>query len=437
MHFLISALGSAGDVHPFIAIGQALAARGHRVQLLSSPVFEARVRRAGLGFTPLGSVAEFEALLRQPDLWHARRGSRLVLEELLQRLPEAVRVTAAATAELEHGAGTGERAVLVGSSLSWAVRLLQESSGRAAVSVHLAPALLLSAQQPPQLPGLHRLARLPVAWRGPLLRAGEWALLDRWIAPRLNRLRAQLGLQPVRRVLSHWMHTPGLVVGAWPAWFAPAPPDLLPQLRCSGFPLFHEAEDALAAPLAADLQTFLAAGPAPVGVTPGSAMAHGRAFFERALAACAAAGLRAVLVTPFRDQLPATLPPGALHLPYVPFSRLLPHLAGLVHHGGIGTSAQALAAGLPQLVQPFAHDQFDNAAHLQALGVGRSLRAGAPLAAWTEALHLMRPDNTPLPAASAWRQASARAAQRMASEGPGAERVADLLLQMPAGSRPD
>ncbi len=55
---------------------------------------------------------------------------------------------------------------------------------------------------------------------------------------------------------------------------------------------------------------------------------------------------------------------------YVPFSKVLPRAAALVHHGGIGTTAQALAAGVPQLVVPFAHDQPDNAARVRRLGVG-------------------------------------------------------------------
>jgi len=54
---------------------------------------------------------------------------------------------------------------------------------------------------------------------------------------------------------------------------------------------------------------------------------------------------------------------------------LLPHVAALVHHGGIGTTAEALRAGTPQLVVPLAHDQFDNAARVRALGVGASLNA--------------------------------------------------------------
>jgi UDP:flavonoid glycosyltransferase YjiC (YdhE family) len=52
-----------------------------------------------------------------------------------------------------------------------------------------------------------------------------------------------------------------------------------------------------------------------------------------------------------------------------------PILPLLAHHGGIGTTAEALRAGTPQLIVPLAHDQFDNAARVTALGAGASLPA--------------------------------------------------------------
>ena len=61
------------------------------------------------------------------------------------------------------------------------------------------------------------------------------------------------------------------------------------------------------------------------------------------------------------------------HADYAPFSAVLPRAAALVHHGGIGTAAQALAAGRPQLGMPMTFDQPDNAARLERLGVGRWL----------------------------------------------------------------
>jgi rhamnosyltransferase subunit B len=82
---------------------------------------------------------------------------------------------------------------------------------------------------------------------------------------------------------------------------------------------------------------------------------------------------RGVLVSPFRDQVPDELPRSIHVIDSIPFSRLFASAAAVVHHGGIGTSAQALFAGAPQLVMPMAFDQHDNADRLEKLGVARSL----------------------------------------------------------------
>src|SRR6202012_1799180 len=62
--------------------------------------------------------------------------------------------------------------------------------------------------------------------------------------------------------------------------------------------------------------------------------------------------------------------PGRRCRAYVPLRALLPRCAALVHHGGIGTTAEALRAGVPQVIVPLAFDQFDNAARVRALGAG-------------------------------------------------------------------
>src|SRR5262249_16894786 len=114
-------------------------------------------------------------------------------------------------------------------------------------------------------------------------------------------------------------------------------------------------------------------GPPPVVFTAGSAMRQGHAFFAAAAEACRLMGRRGLLVTRYPEQLPSPLPEGVGHCRYMPFSQLLARSAALVHHGGIGTTAQAFAAGVPQLVMPMSHDQPDNAARVVRLGVGRSL----------------------------------------------------------------
>jgi len=63
-----------------------------------------------------------------------------------------------------------------------------------------------------------------------------------------------------------------------------------------------------------------------------------------------------------------------------------------VHHGGIGTASQAFAAGIPQLITPFAHDQFDNAAHVERLGCGVQMRLHVSGPAMLEALKQLLAD---------------------------------------------
>ena len=76
---------------------------------------------------------------------------------------------------------------------------------------------------------------------------------------------------------------------------------------------------------------------------------------------------------PVTTLSPEALPAGTVAFPYAPYSQIFPRAAAIVHSGGMGTSAQALAAGRPMLVVPFAFDQPDNAARLQRLGVARAI----------------------------------------------------------------
>lgn len=154
---------------------------------------------------------------------------------------------------------------------------------------------------------------------------------------------------------------------AVPEWFAPQQPDWPEQTRLTGFPLFDEKG---IREVPAEVESFLNAGEPPIIFTPGSAMAHGHAFFREAVKALKQLNRRGILISPFTDSLPADLPANVRHFPYIPFSQVLPRAAALVYHGGIGTCAQALQAGIPHLVQPMAHDQFDTLSRVRDLGVG-------------------------------------------------------------------
>ena len=245
--------------------------------------------------------------------------------------------------------------------------------GQTLATVHLQPIALPSRYEAcvphPLLMGT---AGWPGWWHHAIQRASS-LLADRWLGAGLNQQRRRLGLAPVRQLM-RWWHSPQCVIGLFPAWFAPPQPDWPPQTVLADFPRFDEAG---LNPLDAEAEAFLAAGPAPIVFTPGSGMQHARWFFETSAEACRRLGVRGVLLSRHVEHLPATLPADVRWFSYLPFSWILPRARAVVHHGGIGSLAQALAAGVPQLIMPLAYDQPDNAVRAERLGVARVIRPGA------------------------------------------------------------
>jgi rhamnosyltransferase subunit B len=94
-----------------------------------------------------------------------------------------------------------------------------------------------------------------------------------------------------------------------------------------------------------------------------------RDFFEQSGAAAKRLGRRAVLLYGTYSDPPKVLGGDIAGFDYAPYSQVFPRAACVVHQGGVGTTGQALRAGVPQLVVPFAHDQPDNAARCRRAGV--------------------------------------------------------------------
>ena len=367
MDVLLFALGSHGDVHPFVGIGLRLRQRGHRVAVATNEYFKPLVKHAGLDFLQCGSAHEYVTLAKDRDLWHPARSARTVFggtARYLRPMYELARDFAASRSN----------AIIVASSLAIGARIAQDAHGVPLATVHLAPSLFQSVYELPELAGMDRVPKwAPMIAKKMIWRIGN-GMMDSIIAPPLNALRGELGLSPVRNVLRDYWHSPALTIGLFPDWFGRPQPDWPPQLRLTGFPLYDEPD---VTPISAELKEFLNDGDPPITFTPGSAMWQAHRFFATSVETCVRLKRRGLLLTRHEQHLPRKLPPGVIHVHYAPFSRLLPRCAALVHHGGIGTSAQAMAAGVPQLVTPFTHDQPDNAARMKRLGVAEVVPASS------------------------------------------------------------
>ena len=354
-------MGSHGDVHPIVGLAVAMRARGHKVAVCTNGFFRALIEQNQLEFIELGTAQDYLDATSHPDLWDARKGPAAVIAFMVSTLRPGY--------QLLLQRWQRERFILVASPLCLSARLLQEVHGVPLVTTQLQPLVLRSVHEVPGLPALMP-AWAPSWWIRLFYWLADRALIDPLICPTLNAFRHELGLPPVQRVMQAWWNSPQRIIGLWPAWFGAPQPDWPQHTRLAGFPLYDESGIATLSP---ELENFLAAGSAPIAFTPGSAMRQGRKFFEAAIGACGKMQRRGLLLTRFAEHIPSNLPDSVIHVPFAPFSQLLPRCAALVHHGGIGTMAQGFAACLPQLVMPMAHDQPDNLLRLRRLGAGDGL----------------------------------------------------------------
>jgi rhamnosyltransferase subunit B len=312
---------------------------------------------------PVGRIEDVAGALADPDLWHARRGFGVVARRVI--LPSIAEVYRLVESRADSDT------VVAASSISFGARIAQEKLGIPTASVHLQPIVLRSLVEQGMF-GNVRISKSQPRWfKRALFRLIDWAAIDRVIKRPLNEFRASLGLAPVDRVLDRWLHSPQCVIAFFPEWFAPPQPDWPPNTHQVGFPLWDGGGGAVGAE--PELRELLQSGARPVIFTPGSAAATMHRYFSESVEAVRRLGLSALLVTNFPEQLPRDLPSRVRTSGYLPFSEVLPHAALVVYHGGIGTLAQTIKAGVPHLVVPSAHDQFDNGWRIGQLGLGRSI----------------------------------------------------------------
>ncbi|MDZ4290022.1 MAG: glycosyltransferase [Prosthecobacter sp.] len=358
MHLALLPLGSAGDVFPFLWLARQLRARGHRVTMIVASIFEETVRSTGLEVLPYGSQEDFERFIADPRVWRMYEGTKLVFEyagentEIFTQAIESLRPD-----------------LLLAPCTAFGARLAREVLRIPLITVHVQPAVMISAHELPVLfPGMQHLRRLPLWLKRILIRLPNPA--DRFAAPGVAKACEARGITPPRKLWWDWGNSPDGVLCLFPEWFARPQADWPSNLLQWAFPL----EDmAVEKPLGDGVLRFLAAGDKPIIFTPGSANIQAERFFAVALEAVTRLGKRAIFVTRKLQQLPPDLPATVLPVEYAPFSTLLPHAAAFVHHGGIGRLSQGFAGGVPQLLMAMAHDQPDNAHRLEQLGAGLGL----------------------------------------------------------------
>ncbi|WP_410632389.1 glycosyltransferase [Amycolatopsis sp. cmx-4-83] len=334
---VIVAPGSRGDVQPCVALGQGLAAAGDRVRVLAAPGFRGLIEARGLAFAPLSADPGEVLGSAAGRAWTAGRphkfvsGLRKVLRPILTRL----------LADTHTGAAGAD--LILAPTLGFLGTHLAAHLGVPNAELHYQPSVPTRAFAHPLLPAAGRLGPWGRQLSFPAVDALAWQLLrpeiDHWRRETLGLPAA--GARGPRRRAPVLCGFSGAVV--------PRPPDWPAHVHVTGY-WFLDAGPWRPGPR---LRDFLAAGPPPVYVGFGSMRpAEAEQTFETVRTSLRRAGLRGLLATEgdFDDD-------DLLTVADVPHGWLFPRTAAVVHHGGAGTTAAALRAGVPSLVCPVFSDQ--------------------------------------------------------------------------------
>jgi rhamnosyltransferase subunit B len=362
---LLTTLGSLGDLHPYIAVGLGLRDRGHEIVFVTIKDYQSAIEAVGFEFQPLGAdfmnVGDPEMVAMMMD---RNKGTERVFKDyLMVNLRDNYHHLLAAAQGVDF---------MLAHEVVFAAPLVAEVLKLDWATGILAPGSFFSAYDPFVLPPYPFVAKF--RWMGPkvnrLIRDLSKIVTRNWGAP-IRQLRQELGLAPLQgNPIIDAKYSPQLVLSLFSSVIGAPQPDWPPHTVQTGFPVYDGGNDRS---LSEELERFLAAGEQPIVFTLGSAavVAPGR-FFQVSAEAAIRLNRRAVLLIGDNPP-PANLPPELIAIDYARYSQIFPRAAAIVHQGGIGTTAQGLRSGRPTLIMPYSHDQPDNAARAERLGVSRTI----------------------------------------------------------------
>lgn len=357
---ILASLGSAGDLHPYVAIAQGLIARGHSAAVGTHADSRMAVEKAGVDFLPV-----------RPD-FNRSRASALMANDLFHPIWGHVRARR-------------EFLASIGATFE---DLMQPVRGADLFisSPTVAPAgLVAAATAVPWIPAYHTcplFSSIAESVAGNMFPGhGRWHRVHAMVRPLAARLLkpfVSLRTNPLDELAKNYgiTYKPGeelrsrLVLGLLSPLFAPMQSNWPSQTRLTGFPIYDGTSSGGARQT--ELETFLGQGEPPLVFSLGATQTE-QDFFSASMAAAVQLKRRALFVigNHSRSVLPDKLPEGMLVTGQMPYSSVFPKASVIIHHGGVGTTALALRAGRPMLVVPRAFDQPGNATRAERLGVAR------------------------------------------------------------------
>jgi sterol 3beta-glucosyltransferase len=364
MRIAIIASGSRGDVQPYVALGKGLQRAGHQIRLTTHEDFCALVQSQGLAFWPIkGSV---QAIAQSPEMRERVEKGRFLA--LLGQMAQAAKGGAVDLAEGGLAACRGMDLVIAGLGGLYVGIAIAEKLGLELVQAHYAPFTPTHAFPSVLSPGL-------APWFGGALNRVSHQLFRQvmWqsfrAADKVARQKV-LGLPPA----PFWGPYNAAAIRGMPVLYGyspsvlPPPEDWGDSIHVTGYWFLDPERDWTPPPA---LVAFLEAGPPPVYVGFGSmSQRKPQESAELILQALAQAGQRGILLSGWSGMHEIEVPDTVYVIHSIPHAWLFSRVAAVVHHGGAGTTAAGLRAGVPSIVIPFFGDQPFWGQRVARLGVG-------------------------------------------------------------------
>jgi UDP:flavonoid glycosyltransferase YjiC (YdhE family) len=359
LEIILTASGTRGDVQPALALAYGLRDAGHQVRIIAGSNFTSWVESHG--FTCLPTL-DMEALMQSEvgTEW-AEKGSdqRLQLKLMTQLVnqygDELTRPL------VEHGRDCDLH--ISGFTSTQMVAVIAEK--------HRIP-LVEAALQPYRATRSGDATLISVTKRASIFNNLFGLLGQRFVwsvsSQQVNKMRVREGLQILnaRQATAMTNRTP-LVNGFSPS-IVPHPEDWTPDSETAGYWFLDEHSDWVPP---ADLIAFLDAGSAPVYIGFGSMSSNDpRGLFDLTCEALRLSGQRAVFITGWSGLSDVQVPDNIYVIDRAPHSWLFDHVAGVVHHGGAGTTAAGLRLGKPTFIIPHMADQPFWGRRVYHLGAG-------------------------------------------------------------------
>lgn len=343
-NIIITTHWSDGDVIPFLYIGKYLKKCGHEVTIFTHCFYEEKAKEAGINFVAWDTWDEYRELMDSVTKYADTTAGKEEIQ-LFQDKYESISVRIKEY-ELLKPYCVRENTILI-------------AKNRSSI------AALMIAEK----------LKLPLIWV--YVNPYEYESIDNYnklnsekLCEEANELREKIGLKPIGSWLA-WQYSPKVQIGLWPEWYKSDIVTTPSNIRLIGFPL--EPINKINCLIPNELMDILLENPSPIIISGGTSKKIRNEFYNVSIEVATNFNRKVIVATRYKELLPAQIPENIFVFDYIPLYEALSYASLIIHHGGIGTTSNALSVGVPQLILADYIDRPLNGAIVKQIGLGEYL----------------------------------------------------------------